>query len=64
MKAATVESWVEPATSASVNTIIDHRRLGQRRDHHLAARADAAEAGADVESRERQKESSAAEQAR
>ena len=40
----------------------DHGRLGQRGDHHLAARADAAEAGADVEPGERQEEARAAEQ--
>ena len=39
-----------------------HRRLGERGDHHLAARADAAEAGADVEAGERQEEARAAEQ--
>ena len=40
----------------------DHRRLGERGDHHLAARADAAEAGADVEPGERQEEARAAEE--
>ena len=40
----------------------DHRRLGQRGEHHLAARADAAEAGADVHAGERQEEPRRADQ--
>ena len=39
-----------------------HRRLGEGSDHHLAARADAAEARADVEPGERQQEARTAQQ--
>ncbi len=39
-----------------------HGGLGQRRDHHLARRADAAERGADVHAGERQGEARGAEQ--
>src|SRR5262249_30579638 len=40
----------------------EHGRLGERSNHHLAARADAAEAGADIKTCKRQEEASAAEQ--
>ena len=40
----------------------DHRRLGKRGEHHLAARADAAEAGADVHADQRQEEARRAEE--
>jgi hypothetical protein len=56
-----LESWVEPAISASVNDH-DHRRLGERREHRLAARPDAAEGGADVHAGEGEKETRSAEQ--
>ena len=62
MKPAIEDSWVVPASRARVKMIMQHRGLGQRGDHHLAARADAAEAGADVEPGERQEEARAAEQ--
>ena len=58
----TVESCVEPATSARQNTIKQHRRLGKRCDHHLAAGADAAETGADVHPCEREEEARASQQ--
>ena len=62
MKAATVESCVEPATSASAEHDDDHRRLGERGEHRLAARAQAAETRADVETGEREEEPRRAEQ--
>ena len=40
----------------------DHRRLGERGDHDLAAGADAAEAGSGIECRDRLKEARRAEQ--
>ncbi len=61
MNAAIVESCVDPAISARVNTTIDHRRFGERGDHHLPARADAAEARADIHAGERQEEARAGE---
>ena len=56
MKSAMVDSWVVPASSASGEHDHDHRRLGERGDHHLAAGADAAEAGADIHAGQRQEE--------
>ena len=40
----------------------DHRRFGERGEHHLAAGADAAEARADIHAGERQEEADRAEQ--
>ena len=57
-----VESWVEPATSASEKTMSSIAGSASDGDHHLAARADAAEAGADVHAGERQEEARAAEE--
>ncbi len=62
MKPAIVDSCVEPATSASVKTIMIIAGSASEAIMHLAARADAAEAGADVHAGQRQKEARAAEQ--
>ena len=62
MKFATVESWVEPATSAMQNTNQQHRRLRKRRNHDFAAGADAAKTGADVHPGERKKKACTSEQ--
>ena len=59
MNSAMVESCVDPATSASVSTIISIAGSAQRGDHHLADGADAAEAGADIHAGQRQQEARA-----
>ena len=62
MKAEIEDSSVEPANSESVKTAISIAGSASDREHHFAARSDAAEAGADIESRERQHEARGAEQ--
>ena len=62
MKAATVESWVEPAISASEKTMTIIAGSASVANIDFAARAQAAEARADVEPGEREEEAAGAEQ--